>query len=80
MFILGAQPNTPSQLPGFKIVAAGTWGSAHCRGGMNLATVSQPEQIPAIVDLYEEQNQGENKPCVAGKEMKGAQSRLFLHL
>lgn len=47
---------------------------------MNLATVLQPERIPAIVDLSEEQSQGENKPCVAGKEMKGAQSRLLLHL
>lgn len=50
MFILGAQPNTLSQLSGFKIVATVMRGSARCRGVMNLATVLKQEQIPATAD------------------------------
>jgi len=50
MFILGAQPTTPSQLSGVKTVATVTRGSAHCRGVMNLATVFKQEQIPATAN------------------------------
>lgn len=49
MFILGAQPNVPSQLSGFKTVATVTRDCAHCRGTTDLATVLKQEQDPATV-------------------------------